>query len=179
MRETIQLQYGDVVGVDRGFYQHYGIYAGDLKVIHYAVREESEENQFIIHISSLEQFLGEDVEYFVCDFTYLKKREKIEETNCHLLSDLLEPRLNLTEEFQYEKAVYEGFAKGRFKIYTPKETVARAYTRLGETCSNCMNSECEHFAIWCKTGIEDRCYINALLKLFKSIWVKKEGCKLG
>ena len=40
-------------------------------------------------------------------------------------------------------------------IYSPEETVERARSRLGEGDYNFFTHNCEHFAVWCKTG-EDR-----------------------
>ena len=40
-------------------------------------------------------------------------------------------------------------------IYSPKETVKRARDKLGEEDYNFFTHNCEHFAVWCKTG-EDR-----------------------
>jgi hypothetical protein len=50
---------GDILYVNRGFYKHYGVYAGDDKVIHFAPysgNETSAENA-IVHETTLEAFL--------------------------------------------------------------------------------------------------------------------------
>ena len=39
------------------------------------------------------------------------------------------------------------------KLYTPEETVRRARSKLGESEYNLIFNNCEHFAIWCKTGV--------------------------
>ena len=38
------------------------------------------------------------------------------------------------------------------KIYSPEETVARARSKLGKGGYNLITNNCEHFAVWCKTG---------------------------
>jgi hypothetical protein len=50
---------GDILFVDRGLYQHYGIYIGDNKVIHFSPKKEFELNpeHALIHEASLEDFL--------------------------------------------------------------------------------------------------------------------------
>ena len=40
----------------------------------------------------------------------------------------------------------------RKRIYSPRETLKRAYSRIGECKYNMISNNCEHFAMWCKTG---------------------------
>ncbi len=48
------------------------------------------------------------------------------------------------------------FKKGKgYKMYSPKETVERALSRVGENKYNLLLNNCEHFAIWCKTGVSE------------------------
>lgn len=37
-------------------------------------------------------------------------------------------------------------------IFSAEETIARAFSRLGEQKYNLLTNNCEHFALWCKTG---------------------------
>jgi hypothetical protein len=37
-------------------------------------------------------------------------------------------------------------------LYSPRETVKRAKSRTGSTDYNLVFNNCEHFALWCKTG---------------------------
>jgi hypothetical protein len=43
--------------------------------------------------------------------------------------------------------------KKDIKIYSDEETVKRAFSRLGEKKYDLVNNNCEHFAMWCKTGV--------------------------
>jgi hypothetical protein len=43
--------------------------------------------------------------------------------------------------------------KNDIKIYSDEETVERAFSRLGEKEYNLVINNCEHFAMWCKTGV--------------------------
>ena len=53
-----------------------------------------------------------------------------------------------------------------YRIYSPEETVARAESRLGERHYNIATNNCEHFAIWCKTGVSESTQVeNFLLKI--------------
>ncbi len=50
------------------------------------------------------------------------------------------------------------------KVYSPDETVERAFSRLGEREYNLVTNNCEHFAIWCKTGISESKQVDNVLK---------------
>lgn len=39
------------------------------------------------------------------------------------------------------------------EIYSSDETVKRAKSRRDENSYNLVTNNCEHFAIWCKTGV--------------------------
>ena len=56
-----------------------------------------------------------------------------------------------------------------YHLFTPEETVERAKSRLGETKYNLALNNCEHFAIWCKTGISESYQVKAVLKNFVEI----------
>lgn len=42
-----------------------------------------------------------------------------------------------------------------YHLYTPAQTVARAKSRLGENQYSLPTNNCEHFALWCKTGVSE------------------------
>lgn len=42
---------------------------------------------------------------------------------------------------------------GEYRLYSPAQTVERARSRLGEDKYSLPFNNCEHFAIWCKTGL--------------------------
>ena len=53
-----------------------------------------------------------------------------------------------------KKNTYKSLARNRkFHIYSGHESVERAYSRLGENGYNLIFKNCEHFAMWCKTGV--------------------------
>ncbi len=53
-------------------------------------------------------------------------------------------------------------------LYSPEETVSRARSRLGESNYNLLLNNCEHFAIWCKTGLSKSYQIDEVLKILAS-----------
>ena len=51
-----------------------------------------------------------------------------------------------------------------YHLYSPEETVARARSRLGETNYNLLTNNCEHFVIWCKTGVSESMQISGMFR---------------
>lgn len=51
--------------------------------------------------------------------------------------------------------------------FSPSDVVARARSRLGEHRYNILTRNCEHFAYWCKTGIE---YSGQVKSFFRRVW---------
>lgn len=109
---------GDVIYVKRmgDLYRHYGIYAGNNRVIHYAGNGGDWGDDVSIHEAPLREFLQGARRFAVCEF----------KTHCEISG---------------------------YHLYTREETLQRAYRRLGERNYNLITNNCEHFAIWCRTGI--------------------------
>jgi len=112
MEPIKKLKAGDVIFIDRIIYQHYGIYVGNGKVIHYAARNGDFGTDVGVRETSLEQFAGD--------------------SKCSII--------------KFDKK------NTGVKYFSPKETVRRAQSRIGEKSYNLIFNNCEHFALWCKTG---------------------------
>jgi hypothetical protein len=53
-------------------------------------------------------------------------------------------------------------------MYSPRETVKRAKSRIGKTDYNLVFNNCEHFAYWCKTGKHESSQVQDVCeRLFK------------
>jgi hypothetical protein len=64
--------------------------------------------------------------------------------------------------------ILKWFSKQKeYHLYSPKETVERARSRVGENSYNLVTNNCEHFAIWCKTGISESHQVNKVLESLK------------
>ena len=156
------LEPGDIVGVARKkalkMYEHYAIYIGNGQVVHYAGEEKDFSGRVLVRKSSLKSFLREDNDYFVLFFheDYTMPRKIQVRTSFNL------------EDIGYDRIVAGPKGKN-VKIYSPEETVNRALSRLGEGNYNLLSNNCEHFAIWCKTGISESYQVqrtlNSLLEM--------------
>ena len=131
------LEAGDVIGVHRTGYEHYGIYIGNERVIHYAGEGSDFLGPISIHEASFSEFMKDGGELF-----YLHFQEKLP-----------------IKIYRSEK-LYSGdrlpFANTKeYRIFSPEEMVRRARERVGEEEYNLIFRNCEHFALWCKTGVEE------------------------
>ena len=139
---------------DPGLLEHYGIYAGANKVIHYDI-DPSDHYKICIHQADMEEFLNGSLVYSICEFpkVYGRPTEEI-------------PFAEFRKKFAHpEKAqtLWDVLKISNYHLYTPEETVIRARERIGETQYSLWTNNCEHFAIWCKTGISESHQIEDLL----------------
>lgn len=150
-----ELKPGDVIGVHRmrGLYDHYGVYTGNGGIIHFADPSGDFGTNIVVHRTTLEKF-KEDSEYiFVIDFDVFLKKNTVK------LTDIITPLgINFGKFFQLLQN------NNKYRLYSPEETVARAESRLGERHYNIATNNCEHFAIWCKTGISESTQIEDFLR---------------
>lgn len=152
--DLIPARPGDIICVHRIGFEHFAVYIGNDRVIHYDM-DPSQDFKICIHEASLDAFLnGMDI-YYTCCFpeTYGAPTENMEYSAFKKLSEHPERADRL---WKYLKAV-------DYHLYTPEETIARAKSRLGETDYNLITNNCEHFALWCKTGISESHQIGGLL----------------
>lgn len=143
------LKKGDVIGVHRigGIYDHYGIYTGHGKVIHFSNEGSDFGGDIHVRRATLSQFKNGASKVFVIDFE--KYRDYRENPKWFDLNGLL--RLAVDRLFDC-----------RVTLYSPEETVERAESQLGTHGYNIVFNNCEHFAFWCKTGVRESSQVQRL-----------------
>ena len=148
------LNFGEVIYVERDCgifgYKHFGIYSDYGAVIHYVKSDSDEPFDGVICETSLEEFIKHD-NCYLCSFDCLGRQ--IDGKASH------EP----TSILGCLKAIYDLTLGEQPTIYSPAETVARARSRLGQRGYNLLLNNCEHFAIWCKTGLEKSEQVDSFL----------------
>ena len=142
-----ELKRGDVIYVDRGVYKHFGVYSGNDNVIHYT-KDEGGCLDGTIRETSLRKFLENENKCFVCNFDEDGNRESVSQFDASsgVWRQPLYPRERIFR-----------------KLYSPEETVSRARNCIGKKGYNLVCHNCEHFAIWCKTGVSESKQVDEIL----------------
>lgn len=137
---------GDIIGVLRSFYgvvyEHYGIYIGGGEVIHFT---KSDGKNTIIK-TSMKKFMESNKSnnrYFILDC-----EPEIKDSNSSSIDEYIKNSVN-----GFGPLLPAVFRKP-VEIYSPEETINRAKQYIGEQGYNLLVKNCEHFAIWCKTGLK-------------------------
>jgi len=156
-----EIQFGDVVGVHRmqGLYDHYGIYTGNGGMIHYADPSGDWGKNIVVHRTTLDAFKADSKSLFVIDFDKFVKKHGLS------VSDIV------TSEGINVQKLFAALLRNSnyYHLYTPEETVRRAESRLGERSYNIVTNNCEHFAIWCKTGVSESTQVENFLQMIREI----------
>lgn len=147
-------EYGDVIGVRRIGYKHFGIYVNDYCIIHYASTTGDFGGDICIHETTLDKFLDGASSYFVCKFP--KTYGKPSEIN-------IQAALSGSSFAPQWDNIFKILKRSNYNLYSPEETVKRARERIGESKYNLVTNNCEHFAIWCKTGVSESHQVNEIL----------------
>ena len=161
----VEPQYGDVICVNHGIYNHFGIFVDKNHVIHYSGKDEDFLlRKMVIRETDIDNFLGDSDKYYVYKFSE-DKSHSVERMRAKGL------KRDLVDSAQALYLLYQIKNKVKFKIYSPEETVKRARSKIGERKFFLPGNNCEHFAIWCKTGVRQSYQVNLVLK---AVFVKMD-----
>ena len=146
---------GDVLRVNRGLYSHYGVYAADKNhVIHYTGATGPNDFNGIVRETSIEEFLNGSESFSVCTFPE------------HPMNLPVFPSKNpLAKIIQFARIIK--FLD--YHLYSGDEAVERARSKLGQGGYNLALNNCEHFAVWCRTGVKDSSQVNNILNIITRI----------
>lgn len=148
------LEKGDIIGVTRAnIYDHYAVYIGDDRVIHYAGEGNDFGGKISIHEAPIEEFLKMQRQFFVL----------------HFFEDGQMPiKIQSSTSFSLQDAVVQNEISlkrmAAYHLYSAEETIQRARARVGENSYNLVGNNCEHFAIWCKTGVHESHQVRRVIK---------------
>ena len=156
-----------MIGVHRigGAYDHYGIYESDDCIYEYAARNH-DFGEANIHKTTLQKFIKDSGNFFILVFPDKhgspgKLAMPVAGGAANVIRnpslDIPLGLLNLLND------------SAEYHLYSPDETIRRAKSRLGETQYNLITNNCEHFAIWCKTGMHESHQVDAFLRRLKKL----------
>lgn len=156
------LRLGDVLGVSRnGLYEHYAIYLGNDRVIHYCGETKDFGGRVTVHEAPIEEFIKDSKTYFVVWFDN-GMPVKIQKSTSFLFNSSMD--------------FYNGwFQRKKCNVFSEKETVKRAMSRIGEENYNLVTNNCEHFAMWCKTGVAESSQVKNIVRAALATEVKGYG----
>ena len=165
-----QIKFGDVIYVKRDCgifgYKHFGVYSGKRNVIHYTKGSDAFDG--VIRETSLTKFLDGDSDCYVCSFD---KRGRQSGSDSALLpagivgSALGRSSTGLFDILLGVKDIYDLLFGEQAQLFSAAETVKRARSRIGEHGYNLLLNNCEHFAVWCKTGVEKSDQVEEIIRL--------------
>ena len=151
-----ELKNGEVICVNRGLYRHYGIYVeANNSVIHYTGATGHNDFNGIVRETSLEEFLNGSKNFSVCKFPELPSQDFI-------LSN--KNNANKKTLFQIWQLIKQ-LRMRDYHVYSGDETVSRARSKLGQGGYNLAINNCEHFAVWCKTGVKKSSQVDHVLDI--------------
>ena len=162
-----KLSNGDVIRVSRkmGLYSHYGIYVMDSNtVIHYTGATDPDDFNGIVRETSLDEFLNGAKDLTVCVFPKNPPRPRY---------PLINFMVNLIAVRRLSYLLWQFIKKSRLKnyhLYSGDETVERASGEIGKGGYNLALNNCEHFAVWCKTGVRDSSQVDKILDFLTYFW---------
>ena len=172
--DGIYPQYGDVIGVHRigGVYDHYGVYESDECIYEYAAYE-GDFGAADIHMTTLKKFIRDSGNCFI--LTFPEEHGAPGKVGFPVASDAIGMGLAGGVLKSFSEALESLRTNTPYHLYTPEETIQRARSRLKEAEYNLITNNCEHFAIWCKTGIHESHQVDALIRLLQMLPVDQNA----
>lgn len=195
--EMEKLQPGDIIGVERLYvicpYVHYGVYAGDGMVIHYAPLNWNGDDSFAgwdaksckaalkkawnynydIKKSDMPSDVAETVEKLK-RVTDIVSENVADAQECFIheapFAEFLGQFMGkLTRRFFVLRFNADTWKKyERVSIFTLDQTLDRARKRIGESDYKLTTNNCEHFAMWCRTGLSTSRQAEMIEELLKT-----------
>ena len=170
-----KLEPGDIIAATRKLpYQHYAVYIGDGRVIHFAAKDGDWGGTPVIHEAPFENFLRDSDGFEILEFSETRKTPKRYNGVATALG------VNMLYVAIPTSQVIEQVRDAKYHLYSPEETVERA-KQVAEQCAtertrietiinghkyHLVFNNCEHFAIWCKTGVHESRQVDKILRLF-------------
>ena len=165
-RKKRELEAGDVIYVDKTLYKHFAVYIGDNEVVHFAP-DKKKKGKASIHKAPFEEFLDGKTEFTICIFP--KEYGDYEMFDGYLPSSF-GGAIQVPNMSSFLKHLRKFLNESDYKLYSRKQTVRRALKKANEeTEYNPLFNNCEHFAIWCKTGIKESRQVQKLLDIILTV----------
>lgn len=151
-----KVQRGDVIGVTRTGYEHYGVYVSNSEVIHYtSLNSDIGDNE--IMATTFERFMRDESDFFILNFPDKAGKPK---KSVGIVSSVI---ANPFPEYK-GSSIFDLLRQINYQRYSADEIVSRARSKLGENRYSLLFNNCEHFAIWCATNVKESHQIQKVLE---------------
>jgi len=152
---------GDVISAVRmnGAYKHFAVYIGDGRVIHFAADNNDFGFNVCVREAPFEDFIKDSGNFEIVQF---KDKYEFSESAIDKISK--NKRVGYNPLADIIGLVIEAGRAITYHLYSPEETVERAKSMLGRSDYNLIFGNCEHFAVWCKTGIWESKQVDMIIK---------------
>lgn len=171
-----KLEPGDIIAARRKLpYQHFAVYIGNNRVIHFAAEDGDWSGRPVIHEAPFENFLRDSDGFEILEFSETRKRPSRYEGQ---LQGLSSSAMLLTVP---SDSIVDVIRNAQYHLYSPEETVERAKMVAAQCAGegskietwmnghkyNLVFNNCEHFAVWCKTGVHESRQVDRILRMFQ------------
>ena len=155
-----KVQRGDVIGVARTGYEHYGVYVSNSEVIHYT-SPNSDVGDNKIMATPFDRFIRDASDFFILNFPD-EAGKATKSVGIPVASVLGAPSFPYGRDGSW---ILDLLRKINYTRYSADEIVSRARSKLGEDSYSLLFNNCEHFAIWCATNVKESQQIQKLLEV--------------
>lgn len=162
---------GDIIARQSQVWWHVAVYENENSVYHYLPAPNELQKGKIVE-TSFAEFCASVSEYFIVVFGDTTVPWVLEAA-CASSPGPSRPRFR--EELIHDPD--SGYV--RYGAYPPKEIVERAKARLGEANYDLFGWNCEHFAMWCATGVARSLQVDRLEKFAKAIKGEQPTCAIA
>ena len=182
MQPGTMLQAGDIIGISETLYDHFGLYIGNDRLIHFTCQDRSKsKSQAKIQETGMDHFLADRESFFMVSApewldayrrwvdecvkaNEISKAAGVAMLGMSLLNPLAGAMSLLTSSavqmtVTSTQILQEQVVKQRKEIlaelqqYSGETSVARAQSLIGKKGYNLFTYNCEHFAFWCRLGV--------------------------
>ncbi|MCE9979674.1 MULTISPECIES: lecithin retinol acyltransferase family protein [Leclercia] len=129
-------------------YWHWAVYVSQDEVIHYTSLDSDVGSDLKIQATHLSHFLRGETKFEIVKFpsSYSGKKTFTPASTGAIVLPITDFITQMWDQ-KYETREF------LYELFSPDEVVERARKEIGEQQYSLLFNNCEHFAVWCKTGL--------------------------
>ena len=167
------IERGTVLRVSRGVYDHYGVYVGNDEIVHFTSYSSDKGSDNTVMKTDMRMFIRGAESFDVMAFPESLKDKSLLKgaTFGSIAVAVASAAIPLARVISgayavlSAKSTYSAAATDGYHFYTKDECAERAEQCIGLAGYDLLERNCEHLAIWCKTGIQTSTQVNKLIEM--------------